>query len=66
MNLRPYYIPETFWIDWSDASGKIANYEEENVDIAGVTSRLSDEVSGHFATQIPVKPACRYRQNFYV
>jgi len=32
------------------------------VNIAGVTSRLSDEESGHFPQQIPVKPACRYRQ----
>jgi len=44
-----------FWIHRLDVQGKMVNIEEENVGIAGVTSRLSDEESGHFTQQIPVK-----------
>ena len=49
------FIPRAFWSDRLDVSGEMVKIEEENVGIAGVTSRLSDEESGHFPQQIPVK-----------
>ena len=33
----------------------MVNNEKENVGIAGVASRLSDEVSDHFSLQIPAE-----------
>ncbi|WP_236973911.1 hypothetical protein [Membranihabitans maritimus] len=47
-----------FWFDRFDVRGKMDNIEEENVDIAGVTSRLSDDESGHFPPQTVVKIKC--------
>src|SRR5690606_29444568 len=48
-------IPGTFWIGRLKGNGAMVNNEKENVGIAGVASRLSDEVSDHFSLQIPAE-----------